>query len=144
MAKVANISGLIARFERLPAEMQEALLKVSEKNATEFMELAKRICPKERLDLVQSFQMWRGERHGENARWGGYSVSVGDDRAPYPAFVEFGHMQAGGSDNHLAGRGVHVEKEPFFFTARRILQRKFSRRSADDARKTARAICKGP
>lgn len=126
--KVTGLQALEAKFARLPPSVQIALREANEANARDFMQKVAAIVP---VDddagghLVSTLEKTAGDKPG------GVRVSIGGPEAPYPAHLEYGHMDRGGG---------HVPAKPFWWTTWRVNKRLFQGRASRAASKALKAL----
>lgn len=124
-ARIENLDRLRRKLARLPEEGRKAVSQSLEQNANELVAMQKRFAPRESGDLVASIS-WRWTQPGDMSAEtrasikGGQGlsldVSAGGGDAFYARWVEFG-VQDGS-----------IAKQPFFFPAYRVNQRRFRAR----------------
>lgn len=120
MAEVKNLDKLIAKFNAMPSAVREAAHDADDKNSAEFFELVTRTVPKGYEVSGQNSRLVETLRRIPGRLGAGFAVMIGDDESPYPAHLEYGHMD----------HGVHVPAKPFWWPAVRILKKKFNARRA--------------
>lgn len=114
IATTQGLASLEAKLTRIPQAVRDSQKAANDQNALDFMQHVAAIIPVEQGALVASLEK------GDGATPLSTYVKIGSAEAPYPAHLEFGHMD----------HGTHVRAKPFWFTTLRSMRRRFSSRSS--------------
>jgi hypothetical protein len=117
-AKMTGLERAMARALALPVALRETAAAANKDNANEFASAVARIIPidddphHDGEHLVATLAVTPGKTAT------GTDVTIGGPDAPYPAHLEFGHMD----------HGKHVPAKPYWFTTLRVLKARFRAR----------------
>lgn len=140
-AKVTGRAQFRAKLAALPKVARTEMHRALKQNGQEMVSLARSLAPVEDGDLRQSIGMTFGVYRAENANVRGVSssvgaaypelsltVHVGDAKAFYAAFVEFGTKPHINGGKFAGTRHPGAAAHPFFFPAYRALKPRLKRR----------------
>lgn len=126
---IKNLARLEAKIAKLPGLLRTNVKDAFEQNALEFMSQIARIVPVEHGALVGTLEKIPGKTSL------GVGVAIGGPAAPYPAHLEFGHIDA--------RSGAHVHAVPFWFSSLRVLKNRFQGRISRATSKAIKALIAG-
>lgn len=168
MAKILNLARLERKLKRLPQATEMTVKAAMEQSADEIVALARRLVPKDSMDLHNSIGWtWGAPPQGaltlgkvaRSALGKGLTITVyaGDDDAYYARWVEFGTKASEAQSSRPDSRykrtpGILTKSyaahaatpaQPFFFPAYRANRKSAKARIRKATRQAARQVAAG-